>query len=676
MNRGDPVPFGLGGNSRGVQRQPRRPRPPCDRVFACEAGSALIVVILLMPILMALGATLATVVTMDMRLRGGFQRSTSGFYAAESGVDRAMAEYRNIFLDFRVPGGSDFAARSFTLGNRSVAYQLTEVPGNPKVVTIPVGDVFGGLSSLEYTYTVSSEAESSNETEASIGAEFDVSYIPLFQFAAFYTNDLEILPGPEMHLHGRVHTNGNLYLNAGTHLYIEDNPGAGITAVQVSAKGHIYRGRKDTSDCQGPVTVDMLGDVSPPTPDLDPQDLTCNGSGTRKVSTAELATWKGSMVSEIESISVPEPDIIEKGEGVFWEKADLRIALKLNQAAKLGAGPMLPHAIEVQDASGTRDVPRTALLQAFMMDAAYNTGFSSMPTTLPIFYTDVPANACASTSAACYTPALASDARVYATNNFDLDYRRGGFYNQREKKWIYLLNINLHDLLDWNQRQGAGNRLFEPDDASDGGVVIYASVDGPDSGGIDNYGVRIFGSAQLVFPASVDPTGLTFATDQAVYVLGNYNSVARQPAAVMGDSLNVLSNKYFNNNACGNDCQSNLPLGNAARAGATTTINTAFLGGVDTTTPGHYNGGLENYPRFHESWGSAAWLNYRGSFVSLGTPQHVNGAWCGTGSTCNIYNPPARNYDYEPAFNDAKNLPPLTPRFLYLQQVLFTQDFR
>ena len=43
---------------------------------------------------------------------------------------------------------------------------------------------------------------------------------------------------------------------------------------------------------------------------------------------------------------------------------------------------------------------------------------------------------------------------------------------------------------------------------------------------------------------------------------------------------------------------------------------------------------------------------------------------------CNIYNPPTRNWNFDPAFNNAANLPPLTPRFVYVQQVLFTEDFK
>jgi hypothetical protein len=100
---------------------------------------------------------------------------------------------------------------------------------------------------------------------------------------------------------------------------------------------------------------------------------------------------------------------------------------------------------------------------------------------------------------------------------------------------------------------------------------------------------------------------------------------------------------------------------------------------VDLTTVGSYNGGLENYPRFHERW-TGTTLTYRGSFVSLGTPQHANGAWCGTGgsstSGCNIYDPPSRNFDFDVDFVTVENLPPITPRFVLVQQILFTETFK
>src|SRR5437879_12489246 len=36
----------------------------------------------------------------------------------------------------------------------------------------------------------------------------------MFQFASFYNGDLELVPSPNMVINGRLHTNGDLYLNS------------------------------------------------------------------------------------------------------------------------------------------------------------------------------------------------------------------------------------------------------------------------------------------------------------------------------------------------------------------------------------------------------------------------------------------------------------------------------
>ena len=160
-------------------------------------------------------------------------------------------------------------------------------------------------------------------------------------------------------------------------------------------------------------------------------------------------------------------------------------------------------------------------------------------------------------------------------------------------------------------------------------------------------------------------------TDQAIYVQGDYNAVNKKPAAFLADSLNVLSNNW-------NDTNSTGPL--SGRTASDTTIYAAFLAGTDTTGgvegPGgqdrdSYNGGLENYPRFHENW-TGETLTYLGSFVSLNKPRHVDGAWAYGGAQ---YTAPRRNWGYDTDFNDAANLPPLSPRFVYLRQELFVRRF-
>ncbi|MDX2167350.1 MAG: hypothetical protein SF182_09815 [Deltaproteobacteria bacterium] len=709
-------------------------------------GMALIGVLVLSALLMSLALTLAMTVKSDTQLRGAFGSGVTGFYAAESGLNAGMGEYRNIFLEYNVPNGSDFNTRTLTVGNRTVNYKMTERAGNPANIVIPSGQVFAGLNAIQYRYIVNSTAKNTvGDTEAGVGAEFLVGYIPLFQFVAFYKNDLEILPGANMVLNGRVHTNGSLYLNSDATLTIADNPAQQVFNVQISAGKSIYRGRKnDTGVCGGTVVVDKLEDKVSPFGDWDPKNLDCSG-GTRSVPTSELAAWKGSMIRDLGNIAIPEPDIIlppssvtsggTGDPGVYWDKADLRIVMHVRNG-NLAAGPILPYDIEVVTVSGATDVARTTALKNFMLDGDWNNGRtagrgpSNYRGTMPIFVTDVPfaaGSGCAQGQPACtngnitsYAPKIGADLpgavplpnlRTFSPSAaqgaytermgqgvttgagapfaFDRDYRRGGFYNMREKKWMLLLNINVRDLIWWNSQNA--EPFFATNDSSEGGLVIYATIDGPlSNNSSNNYGVRIFGSNDIPLAGgigvSADPTGITVVSDQAIYVLGDFNrgtaagGTARQPASIIGDSVNVLSGNYWRSQAACNtvncrDGQSVLSLGDANRDATSTTINAAFLGGVDDTTTGNYNGGLENYPRFHEDWGGQT-LTYQGSFVSLGTTTHVNGAWCGTGNSCNIYNPPQRLWNFDPAYNNAANLPPLTPRFVYVQQVLFTEDFK
>ena len=105
-------------------------------------------------------------------------------------------------------------------------------------------------------------------------------------------------------------------------------------------------------------------------------------------------------------------------------------------------------------------------------------------------------------------------------------------------------------------------------------------------------------------------------------------------------------------------------------------INAAFVSGLAQEGAGVYNGGLENFPRFHESWSNRR-LNYQGSFVTFGAALHQKNDWkVGSGDAGNIYDPPQRWWDYDADFNQVENLPPLTPMFTYLQQRLFTRFYQ
>jgi hypothetical protein len=672
---------------------------------------ALVVVMVVMVLLLGIGGAIHTGILGDTSMRGAHARSTAGFYAAEAGINRGMGEYRNIFLNYNVPDADDFTPRSFQLGPRQVRYQLRSVPicdsnnvcRNPSTIVVPAGQPFAGLTSSQFRYTANSTSEiKAGDIEASIGTQFNIDTIPIFQFLAFYANALEIEPGPMMTLHGPIHTNGDLYLNSGNVLTIEDLPPQ-YTTVHISAAGNVVRGRLDQTDvCTGTVRISRLTDTNNDGR-LERRDMPCAGAQ----SSSQLAPWLGAITARQSAVQVPPVGIIRQG-GSFWANADLRIALNLTATDSSGLFPIV-----VLLNSGAVDDAATARLQRFMRE---------MPGRL--FYNDVPQNVAQYTTRAAYTPPFPGTHPVYgcpqsASNLFPgcaaanmvqnellsdntPTARRGGFYNNRERAWVRMLSLNVHDLLLWNRAQPAGDRFFFPDDDSEGGIVLYLTVVAPPQAGVPNprHGARVFGSRDFDFttpPVAInapdgtpDPTGVSVVSDLAMYVEGHYNigtaatGRPKQPAALIGDTLNVLSQNWWGTGGCKNDCQSFLGLNNSARDATNTTILAAFIAGVDRTTagtqgnPGSYNGGLENYPRFHEDWSGDPQprLTYRGSFVSLGRPQVNNGPWCGTGTGCNIYNPPVRDWDFDVDFLQPANLPPVTPRFVSVQQIRFTENFR
>jgi len=95
----------------------------------------------------------------------------------------------------------------------------------------------------------------------------------------------------------------------------------------------------------------------------------------------------------------------------------------------------------------------------------------------------------------------------------------------------------------------------------------------------------------------------------------------------------------------------------SARVAAPTTVNAAILAGEVETTAVAYSGGMENFPRFLESWGAANIITYNGSMVKLFPSLYATNVWGKSG----VYDPPARNWSYDINFDDPAKLPPVTP---------------
>ncbi len=151
---------------------------------------------------------------------------------------------------------------------------------------------------------------------------------------------------------------------------------------------------------------------------------------------------------------------------------------------------------------------------------------------------------------------------------------------------------------------------------------------------------------------------LTIVTENPMYMQGDYNTIIKKAAAVMADSVTMLSNNWGDTNGDGifdSDLDYSL-LALSDRTALNTTMNAAFMtGNVDMGAS--YNGGLENLPRLLERWTTVN-LNLLGSLAALWESQYANGTF-GKG---NVNSDPVREWYFDTDFLDLSKLPPATPR--------------
>ena len=196
-------------------------------------------------------------------------------------------------------------------------------------------------------------------------------------------------------------------------------------------------------------------------------------------------------------------------------------------------------------------------------------------------------------------------------------------------------------------------------------------------------------------PTKPDGTGgFTVASDNPVYILGDYNTSAADPtwtggaepahsaAGIIADAVTVLSNSWSDGESLGT--AGKRPTVASDRTASTTYYRVAIAAGKNRTFPAPSytqngtlygfgtDGGVHNFLKFIEDWSSST-LNYKGSLVSLYYSTYATGTFkcCAYA----VYQPPTRNYVFDPLFTNPQNLPPGTPMFRDVNNLSYRQDF-
>ncbi|QDU69991.1 hypothetical protein [Engelhardtia mirabilis] len=143
---------------------------------------------------------------------------------------------------------------------------------------------------------------------------------------------------------------------------------------------------------------------------------------------------------------------------------------------------------------------------------------------------------------------------------------------------------------------------------------------------------------------------LTVVSPNSIYIHGDYNFASENPAAVMADSINLLSNDWDGTKEPGE-----LPKA------SDTIYNCAMVMGDSRPEAGYQNGGAVNLARYHEDWSGGVEAAIHGSIVCTGYSRYATGKFV-LGD--DYYLAPSRVWTFNEDFTDPEELPPFTPSFV------------
>ena len=515
------------------------------------------------------------------------------------------------------PAYPDFAGYTFT------AYSLDalDASGIPVGGGVPVGALLPvagrpGWMSRAYTYiakaTVSVPVVGGTDS-ITVSRRFQKADAPIFQSAIFYEGALEIHPAPDMNITGLVHSNTDLYPStSGSNLTFSSNVSFASSYTEGAAPGDTRTTMTVAPNFPGGKSsqlnsVDRLEPLGiDPSSVFDTTDANPNNDGFREL---------------IERPVTGQPDPPEIAKLRFYNQAGLKILLDTSRPTSdpLRTRIYNGRGVELTSAGGGSVVN---LINAVKAAVSNGETIRDNRETNDVLLTSVDMSQLSNivTKFNALSPPSSANLSSQAVNTYN--------------KVIYIADISA----DPNGGTSAVN-----------GTAAQAEK-----------AVRLKKGAVL-------PDDVTVASENPVYIQGDYNSggpttsvvsntanpsspmsafsdpsapgYTRKSCAVFGDAVSVLSNSW-------KDGDSTKSVG--SRVASNTTINAGiFAGNVPTDFNGNgtYSGGVENFPRFLETW-SGQCLTYYGSMVCLFVSQQGSGTW----GKSNVYSPPTRRWFFDDNF--------------------------
>jgi len=607
-----------------------------------------------------------------------------------------------------------------------------------------LGPPYSGLQSVGATYEIVANAKNANSMYhimSTVGQQVVLGQIPIFQFAIFYNDTLEIDPGANMTINGLVHGN--------TNIYIDPNSGVTLTFSNgVSATGSLNLSQNpldpssrpvvgsatfdapylaDVNPLNLPVGTNVSGNTSNVANNVDailqvppPGESPGSAIGTNRmynqvdmiitVSNGNtISVTSGMAVNNAATIITNAPFVSTNG--AFYNMRDgaevAPVSIDVGQLRQWSAtntvlAPLL---------TTIRGASESSVQSIFVVDQRYlsnivittNYSFTTNTTTTTSsgypgagsYFPPVTTNTLVSSSfsfptAGTYVPPILSTNLTATTTS---SYPTAGSYVGSVTTNITLITTASHPnsgtYLGSITTNGSGvNRTYTYELITGysynviSGYIFneitgytYAHITGVTTNATYTTNLIQYAEPGIVLTngATLPANGLSVVTPDPLYIVGNWNVTNNSgqgmvqtfnvadtlPSAVFADAVTILSPAWNPNNSSNNI---------SARVAAPDTVNAAILTGNVPSDTTYYSGGVENFVRFQENW-SGVNFYYNGSMVEMFSSRIANFPWPGTGT---VYNPPVRDWAFDTNFNNPSQLPPLTPKVIYLNRARWT----
>ena len=623
-----------------------------------ERGIALIVYLFVLATMSALAVAAIQITNLGLLTSESYRTGQKAFYSAEVGLDLAVNAIVEEFEDL-VPYTTSLddpnadADGFITVENYrdyKVRYKVTN-PLKKYLYQSSVGSSF--IFHHAHTYDIEATATSLKDSSREFLKErIRILETPLVQYFMFYGQtgggaDLELFPGPEMNMWGRIHSNGDIYIGSSgdgrggfsrINLRNYDDQG-NLSPHLMSASGKIttqFKYSGQSFDNTVFVKTSNEGTTFSPTEALPPTIDKSNES-------EQESRFNDYVLVNEPKFVTPSISLIERG-GFYEKRAKNPKTNKIDSIIITGMGGLGIENIEVSVSRPTLTNVTDLIKTGRTMSGNFVPGLP-----FPI---------------------------IQETRNAFEDCRE-------DDRSVDTTDIDINALQRWYVAYLASQGLS----LGGNGILVYTSRS-PDSSFTNHNGnlqairlVRIDRFHSI--PELLDET--TLVTDNPLYVQGDFNSINTKGVALVSDAFNILSNDFVNHypgygsippnggKVCG--------YGQAVLfyyfRGSETTVNAAiFTGNVhNRVTDGD---GAHVFPRFHEWWHvkpnfpyKASVLNILGSFINLWTSKQANSEWCPAGGDC--YSAPIRNWGWDVRFEDPNFWPPFVPSVFSVERVGFLE---